>query len=621
MRHSKFTNTLAAFLVAGMLFGSAPLIYAEQAVLPSTYDLREEGLVTPAKSQLPWSSCWAFGALSSIESNMIKKGLADSSIDLSERYLIWYATDPVDKETAAKQPSALLHPDKHSQEGEGEYMVEEGDPSQRFALGQYDWVVTSALSSGLSLQSENAYPYRNRAGDVDKGRDANGKPYSLATEDGDWTLEGSRENDGVYRLVESSLIPGTSNFSTNDETNEVTFNGYREDTIDEVKHALMDKGAVTLNYAADASEPNQKEDFLTFNYTHWAQYRSEPHAADHAVSIIGWDDSFPKENFANDSGELPQKDGAWKVKNSWGRKNADSYNTSSWGVDGEGWFYLSYYDKGIESFQTYSLEKIEGTPADIMQYDFIGMNNFGFVPIIYDGVSGISELVGTVPRVGNVFEAPYNLEINEVSIASHINDSETEISIYALKDKASDPEDGILVYSGIAKSKYAGYQLHKLTEPVRFAKGATFSIVESVKGTYEDKPVYELPIEIGYTEEYLKSQEQDAQSDEEEEEKLPDAVYKTVVNPGESYTYLDKWVDNTRLSDEEDFKEEGITYGNNLIKAFVKPTDEEIPNYLESAKHKKRVGFALVFIPFFIGFTVYNKRKSNRKKEDQTSQK
>ncbi len=97
MRHSKFTNTLAAFLVAGMLFGSAPLIYAEQAVLPSTYDLREEGLVTPAKSQLPWSSCWAFGALSSIESNMIKKGLADSSIDLSERYLIFFATDHFDK--------------------------------------------------------------------------------------------------------------------------------------------------------------------------------------------------------------------------------------------------------------------------------------------------------------------------------------------------------------------------------------------------------------------------------------------------------------------------------------------------------------------------------------------
>ena len=34
-----------------------------QAVLPGTYDLRSEGLVTPVKFQNPWGSCWAFPGL------------------------------------------------------------------------------------------------------------------------------------------------------------------------------------------------------------------------------------------------------------------------------------------------------------------------------------------------------------------------------------------------------------------------------------------------------------------------------------------------------------------------------------------------------------------------------
>ena len=57
--------------------------------LPARYDLREEGLVTAAKSQVG-GTCWAYGIMGAIESNMMKKGLADSSLDLSEAHLIWF---------------------------------------------------------------------------------------------------------------------------------------------------------------------------------------------------------------------------------------------------------------------------------------------------------------------------------------------------------------------------------------------------------------------------------------------------------------------------------------------------------------------------------------------------
>ena len=54
----------------------------------------------------------------------------------------------------------------------------------------------------------------------------------------------------------------------------------------------------------------------------------------HAVTLIGWDDNYKKENFSSNSGVTT--DGAWIVKNSYG---------TSWGDDG--YFYISYEDKSL----------------------------------------------------------------------------------------------------------------------------------------------------------------------------------------------------------------------------------------------------------------------------------
>ena len=51
--------------------------------------------------------------------------------------------------------------------------------------------------------------------------------------------------------------------------------------------------------------------------------------SNHAVTIVGWDDSYSRYNFNH----IPEGDGAFIVKNSWGEE---------WGDDG--YFYVSYYD-------------------------------------------------------------------------------------------------------------------------------------------------------------------------------------------------------------------------------------------------------------------------------------
>ena len=40
------------------------------------------------------------------------------------------------------------------------------------------------------------------------------------------------------------------------------------------------------------------------------------HVADHAISIVGWDDNYSVENFSENA--RPSNNGAWIVKNSWG---------------------------------------------------------------------------------------------------------------------------------------------------------------------------------------------------------------------------------------------------------------------------------------------------------------
>ena len=88
---------------------------------------------------------------------------------------------------------------------------------------------------------------------------------------------------------------------------------------DAIKRALMQYGAVgTTMYMAG---------YLNSNNAYY-YYRTSD-SSNHAVTIVGWDDNFSKNNFAH----TPEGDGAWIVKNSWG---------PDWGNNG--YFYVSYYD-------------------------------------------------------------------------------------------------------------------------------------------------------------------------------------------------------------------------------------------------------------------------------------
>ena len=60
--------------------------------LPTSYDLREE--MPPVRDQTYFNNCWTYSATAATESNLIKKGLAGTDIDLSEWYITYYALNP-----------------------------------------------------------------------------------------------------------------------------------------------------------------------------------------------------------------------------------------------------------------------------------------------------------------------------------------------------------------------------------------------------------------------------------------------------------------------------------------------------------------------------------------------
>ena len=80
---------------------------------------------------------------------------------------------------------------------------------------------------------------------------------------------------------------------------------------------------------------------------------------DHDVVVLGWDDSYPKENFATE----PQRDGAWICQNSWG---------SDFGEDGI--FYVSYEDANLFSHGGICYSRVDAPDnyRTILQNDSLG---------------------------------------------------------------------------------------------------------------------------------------------------------------------------------------------------------------------------------------------------------
>ena len=232
-------------------------------------------------------------------------------------------------------------------------------------------------------------------------------------------------------------------------------------------------------------------------------------SANHAVTIVGWDDNYSKTNFRQD--KQPLHDGAYIVLNSWGKEFGDN-----------GYLYVSYDDMFIEEVVcgVDDVEQIEKLDYDEKyEYDELGFN----LPIYAVNENKTKYLESGY--LANVFTRK-DLNKKEYLTEVGLFMATTEgVEIY-VNSASDDIKDGKLVasYTG-TNALEAGYRTVKLATPIELT-GSKFV----VKVKYINSEKTSLPLECDITASGISTAK----------------LYNPATsNPGESYISLDgtNWSD------------------------------------------------------------------------------
>ena len=353
------------------------------------------------------------------------------------------------------------------------------------------------------------------------------------------------------------MLPSPAHMEV-DEGSWEAYYTYNPDGTAAIKDMLMANRAVQIGFCADTSIPSQEIGDGEYISRNWAHYTDDSEAdPNHAVTIVGWDDNYPKENFIE--GKQPPENGAWLVKNSWGSEEEAFPNKGpGWGLENEegvhtGYFWLSYYD---ESLSTPEALEFEASTA-VKNYN---IDQHDFMPVT-DVTGGALE---EETMMANVFKAKECQTLEQVSCETTYPGTKVKSEIYLLAKDFKGPTDGKLVDTIEATYELGGFHRMALNDPCIIQKGQYYSIVQTLiipDGSYS----FNMP--FAYSKDFVES--------------FGSNVWQEgVVNEKESYLYIDgKWYDysskelKTMLFDELYVL---FSLDNFPIKGYCTPTDRNI---------------------------------------------
>jgi len=331
---------------------------------PTSFDLRNvngENYVTGVKNQSDYGTCWAFGEMAAMESNLLitgnwKNAGEDGEPDLSESHLDWWnGFNRFNNDDAFGSPGLTVH-----------------------------W--------GGECRTASAYFSR-----------------------GEGAL---RERDAPYNEI--SNPPEITNPSYHYYyINDIEWYDIGEDlsNMDLIKNKIMTYGAISISYCVNT----KYDEFLDENYTHYQPPTSNL-GIDHIVAIIGWDDnkvtSAPEKGAwlcKNSWGASWGLDGYFWI--SYYDKYCCHYDTREWtasfqGVEPMPYNQIYYHDyhgwqgtltKSTEAFNTF----YSASNNTLLAVSFFtSTDNVDYIVRIYDTFENnelkgeLSNISGTIPHRG-----------------------------------------------------------------------------------------------------------------------------------------------------------------------------------------------------------------------------
>ncbi|OPY28919.1 MAG: Calx-beta domain protein [Methanocella sp. PtaU1.Bin125] len=171
--------------------------------------------------------------------------------------------------------------------------------------------------------------------------------------------------------------------------------------------------------------------------THAYYYNST--GANHAIALVGWNDSYSRSNFAS----APPGDGAFIARNSWGE---------DWGEGG--YFYISYYDRIVGTSNAVFTAEATGNYDHVYQHD----------PLGWTGNAGYGS---DVAWFAASYTAGSNESLSAVGFYTPQVNSDYQLNIY---------RDDTLNRQQSGAFGLPGYHTVTLDTPVTLGAGQTFRV-------------------------------------------------------------------------------------------------------------------------------------------------